>query len=98
MTGKRFNDDIGWIDVRKIGFPMANFDFSDLLATRRSRNRRAHSSKAGEIIDPQTNLGMMFGRKLSCESPARTDIAVVIDHDAKQIPSFVRRWNDEPFS
>jgi hypothetical protein len=51
---------------------------------------RADAPESGKVIHPQTNLQAVLVRQLAGESPADTDVAVVIDNAAEDIPGLWR--------
>jgi len=67
-------------------WPLAHLD--PLLPLARSIDIRlgAQRHERPQIIDPQPHALLMFGHQLPGQAPGHTNVAVVIDHTAKNIP------------
>jgi hypothetical protein len=44
------------------------------------------AAKHMQIINPKTNLSVIFGGQLSGQTPSHTDVAEIIDYGAEDIP------------
>ena len=90
LAGKGFDDDIGDVcrrNIRKILCPVPDDDLAYGLCGAFRVEFRAHRLKTLQIVDPQANTSLMFGGKLAGQTPAHTDVAVVVDDVAENVPA-----------
>jgi hypothetical protein len=82
VAGKKFNDDVADIFRRKctvLVAPVMHGDSGDVLRIDIQFYVRTNPLKAAQIIYPQVDVDVMFALQLSCQTPADTDVAVVVD-------------------
>ena len=86
FAGKGLDHHVGNLRRRPLRRPLANLN--PLLPLLRSADIRlgAQRHKRTQVIDPQPYALLMLGHQLPGQTPGHPDVAVIIDHAAKNIP------------
>ena len=91
ITGERLDDDIGRLGIAPGLRPQANLDAMLPLLRRLGAGTGTEARKGFQVIDPQPDLLVVFGDQLPRQTPGHADVAVVVRHDAEDVPAGLYR-------